>query len=45
MKVMQGVDIVVHTAAALPLYTEEEIFSTDIDGTRILLTSGQKTIK
>ncbi|NMB90699.1 MAG: NAD-dependent epimerase/dehydratase family protein, partial [Chloroflexi bacterium] len=34
---MPGMDVVVHTAAALPLYTEEEIFSTDIGGTRILL--------
>lgn len=34
---MHGADIVIHTAAALPLYTEEEIFSTDIKGTRILL--------
>ena len=34
---MQGVQWVIHTAAALPLYTKEEIFSTDIDGTRNLL--------
>ena len=34
---MQGVDIVVHSAAALPLYTPGEIFTTDIDGTRIVL--------
>jgi len=34
---MNGADIVIHTAAALPLYTEREIHSTDIDGTRILL--------
>ncbi|MEL6526210.1 MAG: NAD-dependent epimerase/dehydratase family protein, partial [Chloroflexota bacterium] len=27
---MQDVDVVVHTAAALPLYTPEEIYSTDI---------------
>lgn len=33
-KSMKGADIVIHTAAALPLYTEEEIFSTDVDGTR-----------
>jgi nucleoside-diphosphate-sugar epimerase len=33
-RVMEGVDIVVHAAAALPLYPKEEIFSTDIDGTR-----------
>jgi nucleoside-diphosphate-sugar epimerase len=32
-----GVDIVVHTAAALPLYTKEDIFSTDIDGSRNLI--------
>lgn len=34
---MRGIDIVVHTAAALPLYTPEDIRSTDIDGTRNLL--------
>jgi len=31
---MHDVDIVIHCAAALPLYTKEDIFSTDIDGTR-----------
>ncbi len=36
---MQGVDIVVHSAAALPLYSAEDIFSTDIDGTRTVLDS------
>ena len=34
---MAGCDIVVHTAAALPLYTKEDIFSTDVDGTRNVL--------
>ena len=34
---MQGIDIVVHTAAALPLYKKEDIYSTDIDGTRNVL--------
>ena len=34
---MQNIDIVVHTAAALPLYKKEDIFSTDIDGTRNVL--------
>jgi nucleoside-diphosphate-sugar epimerase len=34
---MQGVDIVIHTAAALPLYKKEDIFSTDIDGTGNLI--------
>lgn len=36
---MEGVDIVIHTAAALPLYTPEEIYSTDIEGTKNLLES------
>lgn len=36
---MQGVNIVVHTAAALPLYSKEDIFSTDIDGTRTVIAS------
>ena len=31
---MAGADIVVHSAAALPLYTPEDIRTTDIDGTR-----------
>ncbi len=31
---MEGIDVVVHAAAALPLYRKEDIFSTDIDGTR-----------
>lgn len=33
-KAMDGCDIVVHCAAALPLYTKEEIFTTDLDGSR-----------
>ncbi|MFZ2038569.1 MAG: NAD(P)-dependent oxidoreductase [Minisyncoccia bacterium] len=36
---MDGVDMVVHAAAALPLYTEEEIMTTDVDGTRNILAS------
>jgi nucleoside-diphosphate-sugar epimerase len=36
---MEGVDIVVHCAAALPLYKPEDIFSTDLDGTRNVLES------
>jgi nucleoside-diphosphate-sugar epimerase len=39
---MNGVDIVVHTAAALPLYTADEIFSTDIDGTRNVFEAALK---
>ncbi|KKS12664.1 MAG: NAD-dependent epimerase/dehydratase [Candidatus Magasanikbacteria bacterium GW2011_GWA2_41_55] len=38
-KCMAGIDIVVHAAAALPLYTPEEIFSTDVLGTKLLLAS------
>ncbi len=34
---MKGADFVVHTAAALPLYSAEDIRSTDIDGTRNVL--------
>ncbi len=36
---MAGIDIVIHTAAALPLYSEADIFSTDIDGTRNVIES------
>jgi nucleoside-diphosphate-sugar epimerase len=38
-RAMQGVDIVVHTAAALPLYSTADIMSTDVDGTRNVLES------
>lgn len=31
---MKGADMVIHTAAALPLYSAEDIKTTDIDGTR-----------
>ncbi len=34
---MKDIDMVVHTAAALPLYKPQDIFSTDIDGTRNIL--------
>lgn len=36
---MQGCDIVVHTAAALPLYSRSDIWTTDVDGTRNVLES------
>ncbi|MFU8780769.1 MAG: NAD-dependent epimerase/dehydratase family protein [Kiritimatiellia bacterium] len=39
---MQGVQWVIHTAAALPLYTEQEIMTTDVDGTRNLAEAAQK---
>ena len=36
-RAMPGVDVVIHTAAALPLYTPADIYSTDIDGIRNVL--------
>ena len=41
-RMMAGVDAVVHTAAALPLYSPEEIFTTDVDGTRIVLETARE---
>ncbi|OGG80050.1 epimerase [Candidatus Kaiserbacteria bacterium RIFCSPLOWO2_01_FULL_54_13] len=41
-RTMKGADIVVHTAAALPLYAPEDIRSTDIDGTRNVLEAAKK---
>jgi len=41
-KTMKGSDIVVHCAAALPLYTEEEISSINIKGTRNVLQVAQE---
>jgi len=38
-RAMEGVDILVHTAAALPLYKPEDIYSTDIEGTRTVYES------
>ena len=34
---LAGADVVVHTAAALPLYPPEEIYSTEVEGTRTVL--------
>lgn len=36
-RAMKGVDLVVHGAAALPLYSEEDIYTTDVVGTRLIL--------
>lgn len=41
-KVTKGVDIIVHCAAALPLYSAEDIYSIDIDGTRNVLEAAKK---
>ncbi len=40
--IMKDADIVIHTAAALPLYTPEEIYTTDIVGTEILLKQAKE---
>jgi nucleoside-diphosphate-sugar epimerase len=40
-KASKDVDIIVHTAAALPLYKAADIFSTDIEGTRNLLEAAK----
>jgi nucleoside-diphosphate-sugar epimerase len=39
---MKGSDIVVHCAAALPLYSKEDIFSTDIDGSRNVIEAAHE---
>jgi len=45
-KALENVDLVIHSAMALPLYPKEEILTTGIDGTKILLEeSFQKGIK
>jgi nucleoside-diphosphate-sugar epimerase len=41
-RAMEGINIVVHTAAALPLYTEADIMSTDVDGTRNVIDSAHQ---
>lgn len=38
----QGADVVVHCAAALPLYKPEDIFSTDVEGTRNVLEAARE---
>lgn len=37
-----GAEMIVHAAAALPLYTKEQIYSTDVDGTRRVLESAKR---
>lgn len=39
---LAGCDAVVHCAAALPLYTPEDIYSTDIEGTRTVMEQAEK---
>lgn len=42
-RAMDAVDFVVHCAAALPLYSTEEIYSTDIDGTRNVIDAARQS--
>ncbi len=41
-RAMKGVDLVVHAAAALPLYSPEDIYTTDVEGTRNVLTVAER---
>jgi nucleoside-diphosphate-sugar epimerase len=41
-EMMKGVDVVIHCAAALPLWKKKDIYETNIDGTRNVLESSLK---
>lgn len=41
-RAMQGADFVVHTAAALPLYSAEDIYTTDVEGTRTIMEAAER---
>ena len=41
-KITEGCDVVVHCAAALPLYSEHDIFTTEVDGSRNVLNAARK---
>jgi nucleoside-diphosphate-sugar epimerase len=41
-RALEGMDIVVHAAAALPLYPHQEIYTTNIDGTRTVLEAAYR---
>ena len=40
--VTEGCDVVVHCAAALPLYSEKDIYTTEVDGSRNVLNAARK---
>ena len=40
--VMKGVEWVIHAAAALPLYSKDDIFSTEVNGTNLLLEAARR---
>ena len=41
-KVTEGCDVVVHCAAALPLYSEKDIYTTEVDGSKNVLNAARK---
>ena len=41
-RALAGVDAVVHCAAALPLYPPREIYTTDVEGTRLVLATARR---
>jgi nucleoside-diphosphate-sugar epimerase len=41
-KAMKGCDLVIHAAAALPLYSPEDIYTTDVKGSDNVLRAAQK---
>ena len=41
-RAMAGCDAVVHTAAALPLYSPEDIYTTDVEGTRLVMRTARE---
>ncbi len=41
-KAMRDADYVVHTAAALPLYSAEDIYTTDVEGTRTIMDAAER---
>jgi nucleoside-diphosphate-sugar epimerase len=41
-RALDGIDVVVHCAAALPLAEPAEIWSTNVDGTRMMLDAAQR---
>ena len=41
-RAMAGRDAVVHTAAALPLYSPGDIYTTDVEGTRLVLRTARE---
>lgn len=41
-RTVEGCDVVVHCAAALPLYSKEDIYTTEVDGCRNVLAAARK---